>query len=67
MSGEDLHGWRWLRQFGPPEVLAMGEAPDPTPAEGQAVVAVEFSNITFVETQVRAEHSPFPLPPNAFR
>src|ERR1019366_697786 len=36
MSGEDLHGWRWLRQFGPPEVLAMGEAPDPTPAEGQA-------------------------------
>lgn len=56
-----------MRQFGPPEVLAMGEAPDPTPAEGQAVVAVEFSNITFVETQVRAEHSPFPLPPNAFR
>ncbi len=55
----------WLRQFGPPEVLVMGEAPDPTPTEGEAVVAVDFSNITFVETQVRSGHSPFPLPPDA--
>ncbi len=55
----------WLREFGPPEVLVMGEAPDPAPTEGEAVVAVEFSNITFVETQVRSGHSPFPLPPGA--
>src|SRR5579863_1073928 len=55
----------WLRQFGPPEVLVMGEAPNPTSAEGEVLVAVEFSSITFVETQVRGGRSPFPLPPGA--
>ncbi|MFL6121700.1 zinc-binding dehydrogenase [Actinophytocola sp.] len=44
----------WLREFGAPEVLALGEAPDPVAAPGQVVVDVEFVNITFIETQFRA-------------
>jgi NADPH2:quinone reductase len=44
----------WLREFGGPEVLTLGEAPDPVAGEGQVVVNVEFANITFVETQFRA-------------
>ena len=44
----------WLKEFGPPEVLQVGDAPDPIAADGQVVVAVEFVNITFVETQFRS-------------
>jgi NADPH:quinone reductase len=44
----------WLREFGAPEVLTLGEAPDPVPGPGRVVVDVEFANITFVETQFRA-------------
>jgi NADPH2:quinone reductase len=55
----------WLKEFGPPEALVPGEAPDPVPGAGQVVVAVSFASITFVETQVRAGRSPFPLPPGA--
>ncbi|RFS84802.1 NADPH:quinone reductase [Actinomadura spongiicola] len=51
----------WLTGFGGPEVLVPGEAPDPVPGEGRALVAVEFANITFVETQTRAGGGPFPV------
>jgi NADPH:quinone reductase len=44
----------WLREFGEPEMLALGEAPDPVAGAGQVVVDVEYVNITFVETQFRA-------------
>jgi NADPH2:quinone reductase len=44
----------WLREFGEPGVLTIGEAPDPVAGPGQVVVDVEFANITFVETQFRA-------------
>ncbi|WP_308207686.1 hypothetical protein [Actinomadura madurae] len=44
----------WLREFGGPEVLVPGDAEDPVPGEGQALVEVAFVNITFVETQMRA-------------
>ncbi|WP_206790183.1 zinc-binding dehydrogenase [Amycolatopsis sp. MtRt-6] len=44
----------WLREFGGPEVLVPGEAPDPVPGPGQVLVEVCFANITFVETQFRA-------------
>ncbi|MEU0536543.1 zinc-binding dehydrogenase [Amycolatopsis tolypomycina] len=44
----------WLREFGGPEVLVPGEAPDPVPGPGQVLVEVAFANITFVETQFRA-------------
>ena len=48
----------WLREFGPPSALTPGEAPEP---EGDAVIDVEYANITFVETQVRAGRGPFPV------
>jgi NADPH2:quinone reductase len=44
----------WMREFGGPEVLVPGEAPDPGAGDGQVVVEVAFANITFVETQMRA-------------
>lgn len=50
-----------LTRFGGPEVLVPGEAPDPVPGEGQALVQVEFVNITFVETQMRSGDGPAPV------
>ena len=47
----------WLREFGPPSVLKPGSAPEPS---GEAI-AVEFANLTFVETQIRAGRGPFPV------
>lgn len=44
----------WLREFGGPEVLTVGEAPDPAPGAGQVLIEVVYANITFVETQFRA-------------
>ncbi|MEU4246520.1 zinc-binding dehydrogenase [Amycolatopsis sp. NPDC026612] len=44
----------WLREFGGPEVLVPGEAPDPVAGPGQVLVEVVFANVTFVETQIRA-------------
>ncbi len=44
----------WLREFGGPEVLRAGEAPDPVPEPGQVLITVAFANTTFVETQFRA-------------
>jgi NADPH2:quinone reductase len=51
-----------LTGFGPPDVLVAGEAPDPTPAEGQVVVAVAAVSVTFVETSVRSGRAPWPGP-----
>ncbi|WP_410567628.1 zinc-binding dehydrogenase [Amycolatopsis sp. cmx-4-61] len=44
----------WMSEFGGPEVLVPGEAPDPVPGPGQVLVEVAYANITFVETQFRA-------------
>jgi NADPH2:quinone reductase len=44
----------WLREFGGPEVLTPGDAPDPVAGAGQVLVDVAFVNTTFVETQFRA-------------
>jgi NADPH:quinone reductase len=44
----------WLSQFGAPETLRAGQAPDPVAGPGQVLVEVAFANITFVETQFRA-------------
>ncbi|MFE0027548.1 zinc-binding dehydrogenase [Amycolatopsis sp. NPDC059021] len=44
----------WLREFGGPEVLVPGEAPDPVAGPGQVLIEVAFVNVTFVETQFRA-------------
>ncbi|GAA3228013.1 zinc-binding dehydrogenase [Nonomuraea helvata] len=52
----------WLREFGGPEVLVPGEAPDPEPGPGQVVVQVAAIGIPFVETQIRSGSAPVPLP-----
>jgi NADPH2:quinone reductase len=44
----------WLTRYGDPSMLVPGEAPDPVPGAGQAVVEVAYANITFVETLFRA-------------
>ncbi len=54
-----------IRQFGPPDVLALTELPGPRPADDESLIAVTFANVTFVETQIRAGRPPHPsmLPP----
>ncbi|MFG1688980.1 zinc-binding dehydrogenase [Nonomuraea sp. NPDC049269] len=50
----------WLKEFGRPEVLIPGDAPDPVPGPGQVLIDVAYANITFVETQFRSgAPSPF--------
>ncbi|MEU1687369.1 zinc-binding dehydrogenase [Micromonospora sp. NPDC005707] len=44
----------WLREFGGPEMLVPGPAPDPVPGPGQVLIDVAHANITFVETMFRA-------------
>ncbi|GAA2412867.1 hypothetical protein GCM10010404_83520 [Nonomuraea africana] len=53
----------WLRKFGGPEVLLAEETPDFVPGEGQVLVEVVASGITYVETLVRSGSAPMPLPP----
>ena len=52
----------WLREFGPPGALTPGEAPEPNRRGTASVIDVEYANITFVETQVRAGPRPVPGP-----
>ncbi|WDZ85955.1 zinc-binding dehydrogenase [Micromonospora cathayae] len=51
----------WLTEFGGPEVLVPGTAPEPAPGPGQVVVEVAHANLTFVETQFRAGRAPWPF------
>ncbi|NIH78750.1 zinc-binding dehydrogenase [Amycolatopsis viridis] len=44
----------WLIEFGGPDVLVAGDAPDPVPGPGQVLIGVTFANTTFVETQFRS-------------
>ncbi len=41
-------------EFGPPDVLALSELPDPTAGPGQVVVGVRFAPVLFLDTQIRA-------------
>ena len=52
----------WLKEFGGPEVLLAGEAADPVAGPGEALIAVAYANITFVETQMRSG-GPSPFQP----
>jgi NADPH:quinone reductase len=47
-----------IREFGPPRVLEPAELQEPAPGPGEVVIDVEFANVTFVETQVRAGKAP---------
>jgi NADPH2:quinone reductase len=49
-----------LSEFGPPEVLVAADVPEPVAGAGQVLLDVEYANITFVETQVRAGKPPRP-------
>ncbi|PKK14534.1 zinc-binding dehydrogenase [Thermomonospora sp. CIF 1] len=54
----------WLKEFGGPQALVAGQAPEPVPGPGQALVDVAFAGVTFVETQIRAgAEGPFRLEP----
>jgi NADPH2:quinone reductase len=49
-----------IREFGPPEVLEPAEVAEVEAGPGEVVIDVEFANVTFVETQVRAGRPPHP-------
>ncbi len=49
-----------IREFGPPEVLEPAEVAEVLAGPGEVVIDVEFANVTFVETQVRAGRAPHP-------
>jgi len=49
-----------IREFGPPEVLEPAEVAEVRAEPDQVVIEVEFANVTFVETQVRAGRPPHP-------
>ena len=49
-----------IREFGPPEVLEPAEVAGVRAGPGEVVIDVEFANVTFVETQVRAGRAPHP-------
>ena len=49
-----------IREFGPPEVLEPAEVDDVRAGPDDVVIDVEFANVTFVETQVRAGRPPHP-------
>ena len=48
------------REFGPPEVLEPAEVAEVRAGPDEVVIGVEFANVTFVETQVRAGRPPHP-------
>ena len=49
-----------MREFGPPEVLEPAEVAGVRTGPGEVAIDVEFANVTFVETQVRAGRPPHP-------
>ena len=49
-----------MREFGPPDVLRLEDAPGPSAGAADVVISVEFASVTFVETQVRAGRPPSP-------
>ena len=51
---------------GPPEVLSIVNLPDPEPAPGQVVIAVDVIATTFIDTQLRSGTGVRPLDPSVF-
>jgi NADPH2:quinone reductase len=49
-----------IREFGPPEVLEPADVAEVRAEPDEVIIEVEFANVTFVETQVRAGRPPHP-------
>src|SRR5882757_6083971 len=49
-----------LREFGPPANLVAEDVPDPVAESGQALIRVAAASVVFIDTQLRAGHSPNP-------
>ena len=49
-----------IEEFGPAEVLGLREVLNPPVGPDEVLVEVEFSSVTFVETQIRRGHAPDP-------
>jgi NADPH:quinone reductase-like Zn-dependent oxidoreductase len=52
----------WITKFGPPEVLAVSQAPDPEPKPGEVRIRVEASGVNFADIVGRVGFYP-DLPP----
>jgi NADPH2:quinone reductase len=54
-----------VARFGGPEVLTLGEAPDPTPGPDEVVVDVSVADVLWLETTIRRGHGGphFPVRP----
>lgn len=48
----------WIRSFGPPEVLEATTLGDPTPGDGEVVVAVAAAGVNFADTMTRSGRAP---------
>lgn len=44
----------WVTRFAGPEVLAVGEAPDPVAGAGEVVIEVAVADVLFLDTQLRS-------------
>lgn len=49
-----------MQDFGPPQVLVAEATPEPGLRDTEVLIEVEYANITFVETQIRAGRPPHP-------
>lgn len=52
----------YFQQPGPPEVLRLGELPQPQPSSGQALVRISYSAINPIDTYIRAGTVAMPSP-----
>jgi NADPH:quinone reductase len=44
----------WVTRFGGPQVLAVGEAPDPVAGTGEVVIQVAVADVLFLDAQLRS-------------
>jgi NADPH:quinone reductase len=44
----------WVPRFGDPQVLAVGEAPDPVAGAGEVVIEVAVADVLFLDAQLRS-------------
>ncbi len=52
----------YIEQTGPPEVIRVGNLPDPRPAAGQVLVQVAAASVNPIDTYIRGGAAPMELP-----